>query len=76
MGEWGGIGLAAFVTYHFGRGDLFPPAMSLVIALHFFLLATLFHLPVYRATASAASVICITALLIPTTPLGPDSRLV
>ena len=76
MGEWSGIGLAAFATYHFGRGDLFPPAMSLVIALHFFPLATLFHLPVYRATASAASIICITALLMPRTLLGPDSRLV
>lgn len=76
MGEWSGIGLAAFATYHFGRGDLFPPAMSLVIALHFFPLAALFHLPVYRMTASAASIICITALLIPPTLLGPDPRLV
>jgi hypothetical protein len=76
MGEWSGIGLAAFATYHFGRGDLFPPAMSLVIALHFFPLASLFRVPVYRATASAGSTICITALLLPATLLGPDSRLV
>ncbi len=76
MGEWSGIGLAAYSTYHFGRGDLFPPAMSLVIALHFFPLAALFHLAVYRATASAGSIICLTALLLPRTLLGPDSRLV
>lgn len=76
MGEWSGIGLAAFATYHFGRGDLFPPAMSLVIALHFFPLAALFRLTIYRATASASSIICITALLLSSTLLGPDSRLV
>ena len=76
MGEWSGIGLAAFATYHFGRGDLFPPAMSLVIALHFFPLAALFQLSVYRATASAASIISIAALLMPATLLGPDLRLI
>jgi hypothetical protein len=62
--------------YHFGRGDLFPPAMPLVIGLHFFPLAALFQLPVYRATASAASMISMAALLMPATVLGPDSRLV
>lgn len=76
LGEWSGIGIAAFATYHFGRGDLFPPAMSLVIALHFFPLAALFQLPVYRVTASAASIISMAALLMPATLLGPDSRLV
>jgi hypothetical protein len=76
LGEWTGIGVAAFATYHFGRGDLFPPAMSLVIALHFFPLASLFRLTVYRATASVGSLICLTALLMPAALLTPDSRLV
>jgi hypothetical protein len=75
LGEWTGIGLAAFATYHFGRGDLFPPAMSLVIALHFFALADLFHLRVYRATADVGSLFCTTLLLAPAT-LGSDARLI
>jgi hypothetical protein len=76
VGEWSGIGVAAFATYHFGRGDLFPPAMSLVIALHFFPLAALFRLKVYRATASIGTLICMVALLAPAALLKPDSRLV
>lgn len=76
LAEWTGIGLTAFATYHFGRGDLFPPAMSLVIALHFFPLAHLFRLPVYRATASVSSLICLAALVMPAAILPPDARLV
>lgn len=56
-GEWIGICLAAFATYRFGRGDLFPPALSLIVALHFFPLASLFRRRFYLVTAAAGSLL-------------------
>jgi hypothetical protein len=72
--EWTGCGLAAFFTYHFGHGELFPPALSLVVGLHFFPLAALFRLPFYHMTAAFGSLVSLAGLLTPSTLLTPDAR--
>lgn len=72
-GEWTFCGLAAFFTYHFGHGDLFPPALSLVVSLHFFPLAALFRVPYYHATAVLGSLVSLAGLL---APLTPEFRLI
>jgi hypothetical protein len=71
--EWSLVGLAAFLAYHFGRGDLFPPILTLIVSLHFFPLAKLLGFPVYYTTAAVGTVLSMAGLL---SPLTPEAHLI
>ena len=72
--EWILIGCSGFFTYHFGRGDLFPPAVSLAVSLHFFPLAAVLRLRAYSVTAASGSLIALIGLLTPAASLAADAR--
>jgi hypothetical protein len=50
--EWGLSGVAVFALPRFGRGDLIPQALGVIIGLHFLPLVKIFRAPPYYWTGS------------------------
>src|SRR5262249_193702 len=71
--EWALVGVAWLLSFHLGRGDLFPPILTLIVGLHFFPLARLFRLPIYHATAAVGTGLSLAGLVF---PLTAESRLI
>jgi hypothetical protein len=62
--EWGLAGIAVFVLARFGRYDLIPQALGVIIGLHFLPLAKIFRTPRYYWTGGIMVVAALGSLLI------------
>lgn len=63
--EWGLIGVAVFALARFGRGDLIPQALGVIIGLHFLPLVKIFRAPPYYWTGGIMAVAALGSLLMP-----------
>jgi hypothetical protein len=54
VGEWTLVGISGFATYHFGRAALFPAALTLAVALHSLLPATVLRFSAPRINLKSA----------------------
>jgi hypothetical protein len=63
--EWGLSGVAVFALARFGRGDLIPQALGVIIGLHFFPLVKIFRAPPYYWTGGIMVVGALGSLLMP-----------
>jgi hypothetical protein len=61
--EWGLVGVAVFALPRFGHGDLIPPALGVIIGLHFLPLVKIFRAPVYYWTGGTMVVAALGSLL-------------
>jgi hypothetical protein len=61
--EWGLSGVAVFALPRFGRGDLIPQALGVIIGLHFIPLVKIFRAPPYYWTGGIMVVAALGSLL-------------
>jgi hypothetical protein len=61
--EWGLSGVAVFALPRFGRGDLIPQALGVIIGLHFLPLVKIFRAPPYYWTGGIMVVAALGSLL-------------
>jgi hypothetical protein len=61
--EWGLGGVAVFALVRFGRGDLIPPVLGVIIGLHFLPLVKIFRAPLYYWTGGIMVVAALGSLL-------------
>lgn len=61
--EWGLSGVAVFALARFGRGDLIPQALGVIIGLHFLPLVRIFRAPLYYWTGGIMVVAALGSLL-------------
>jgi hypothetical protein len=61
--EWGLSGVAVFAFARFGRGDLIPQALGVIIGLHFLALVKIFRAPPYYWTGGIMVVAALGSLL-------------
>lgn len=63
--EWGLGSITAFVLAHFGRSDLIPQALGVIIGLHFLPLARIFAAHLYYWTGAIMVIAAIGSFIIP-----------
>ena len=62
--EWGLSGVAVFALARFGRGDLIPQVVGVIIGLHFLPLVKIFRAPTYYWTGGIMVVVALGSLLV------------
>jgi hypothetical protein len=62
--EWGLCGVAVFALARFGRGDLIPQVVGVIIGLHFLPLVKIFRAPTYYWTGGVIVVVALGSLLV------------